>query len=417
VDARQGWGALHAELAAARTAIDAGDRSQALQHVDAALAIDPNFVAAHWLRDQLLAPTGSSAPTTDRAPATNLLEVSERSDEAPVTSAIGFGHFEERVRRRRVERRIDAAHVALEQGQLEDAQAAINELIALAPDLPELSQLTARLEELHHPAAASTHRGHGRWLAAAVFMVTVFGLWGQGELPVGERGRPVATLTPAPIEGTTSLGLAEPSAPDQYVNTPADKISTSPAAHLQLPVARIGTPAAPVVPPQQLIVAPGPIEERPVVAAIGASAAPAPAPTPSAPSPAAAVPVVPVTPVIPVIPVINDERLVEQALQRYRRAYEGLDAPSAQAVYPAVNEPALARAFDGLVSQSLVFDACEIQLLGGSATATCRGTARYVAKVGKREPVSEPRLWSFTLRKGPDNWIIEKARVSYFPTE
>jgi hypothetical protein len=121
--------------------------------------------------------------------------------------------------------------------------------------------------------------------------------------------------------------------------------------------------------------------------------------------------------VIPVIPIINDQKLVERALQRYRSAYDGLDAQSAHAVYPAVNEAALARAFDGLVSQSLVFDACEVQLLGGSATATCRGTARYVAKVGKREPVSEPRLWSFTLRKGPDDWIIEKARVSYFPTE
>jgi len=409
VDARHSWDALHAELAAARTAIDAGDRSKALEHVDAALSIDPNFVAAHWLRDHLLAPTGSSAPTTDRAPAANIVEVSERSDEAPVTSAIGFGHFEERVRRRRVERRIDAAHVALEQGQLGDAQAAINELIALAPDLPELSQLTTRFEELHHPAVAPARHGHGRWLAAAVFMVTVFGLWGQGELPAGERGRPpVETLTPSPIEDPTGLGLAEPGPPEQYVNVPAEKISTSPAPHLQVHGKQIDTPAAPAVPPpQQLVVAPGPLEERPAVAAVAASSAP----TPPAPSPAAA------GPVVPVIPVINDERLVEQALQRYRRAYEGLDAQSAQAVYPAVNEAALARAFDGLVSQSLVFDACDIQLLGGSATATCRGTARYVAKVGKREPVSEPRLWSFTLRKGPDDWIIEKARVSYFPTE
>jgi hypothetical protein len=111
------------------------------------------------------------------------------------------------------------------------------------------------------------------------------------------------------------------------------------------------------------------------------------------------------------VPLVNDERLVERALQRYRSAYEGLDARSAHAVYPAVNEAALARAFDGLVSQSLVFDACDIQLLGGSATATCHGTARYVAKVGKREPVTEPRLWSFTLRKGAEDWTIEKART------
>ena len=48
--------------------------------------------------------------------------------------------------------------------------------------------------------------------------------------------------------------------------------------------------------------------------------------------------------------------LIKQTLQRYRHAYEGLDAQSARAVYPAVNEAALARAFDGLHSQSLAFD-------------------------------------------------------------
>jgi hypothetical protein len=37
-------------------------------------------------------------------------------------------------------------------------------------------------------------------------------------------------------------------------------------------------------------------------------------------------------------------------------ADEGLDARNAQAVWPGVNQAALARAFDGLESQSLTFD-------------------------------------------------------------
>src|SRR5439155_6880800 len=82
----------------------------------------------------------------------------------------------------------------------------------------------------------------------------------------------------------------------------------------------------------------------------------------------------------------NDEQLVKQTLQRYRSAYEGLDAPSARVVYPAVNEAALARAFDGLQSQTLTFDNCDVQLRGDVANATCRGTARYVPKIGSREP-------------------------------
>ena len=83
------------------------------------------------------------------------------------------------------------------------------------------------------------------------------------------------------------------------------------------------------------------------------------------------------------VPRTVDERaLVEEALGRYRRAYNRLDARSAQAVYPAVNAPALARAFDGLESQSLQFDECEIDVRGGSATspaAARRGMSRRSA--------------------------------------
>ena len=112
-----------------------------------------------------------------------------------------------------------------------------------------------------------------------------------------------------------------------------------------------------------------------------------------------------------VAPTVNDELLINQALQRYRHAYEGLDAQSARAVYPAVNEVALARAFGSLSSQSFTFDACDVRLRGGSATATCRGSARYVPKIGSHEPRVEPRVWTFTFAKLGDDWTIENARA------
>jgi len=102
---------------------------------------------------------------------------------------------------------------------------------------------------------------------------------------------------------------------------------------------------------------------------------------------------------------------VKQALQRYRTAYEGLDARSARAVWPAVNEAALARAFDGLESQSLSFDACDVRLRGEAATATCQGSARYVTKIGSRDPRVERRVWNFTLRKNGSDWKIDSARA------
>jgi hypothetical protein len=105
----------------------------------------------------------------------------------------------------------------------------------------------------------------------------------------------------------------------------------------------------------------------------------------------------------------DDNLLVTQALQRYRNAYEGLDARSAHAVWPAVNQAALARAFDGLESQSLTFDACDVRVRGESATVTCQGSARYVPKIGSREPRVEPRVWNFSLHKAGGDWKIDSA--------
>jgi hypothetical protein len=119
------------------------------------------------------------------------------------------------------------------------------------------------------------------------------------------------------------------------------------------------------------------------------------------------------TPVVPPKPEIDAQLLVKQTLQRYRVAYDGLDARSAQAVWPAVNQAALARAFEALESQSLTFESCDVQLqTQTTATATCRGSARYVPKVGNRDPRTESRLWSFSLRKVGTGWTIDRARVA-----
>jgi hypothetical protein len=135
-----------------------------------------------------------------------------------------------------------------------------------------------------------------------------------------------------------------------------------------------------------------------------------PAAEPAPQQQAAYVPAVVGAVAIPTAP--DEERMVRQTLQRYRTAYDDLDAHMAQAVWPAVNETALARAFDGLESQRLIFDNCNVQLAAiGRATATCRGSARYVPKVGSRDPRVEPRVWNFTLRKAGDDWQIETARA------
>ena len=107
----------------------------------------------------------------------------------------------------------------------------------------------------------------------------------------------------------------------------------------------------------------------------------------------------------------RDEELVRQVLQRYQLAYDGLDARSARAVWPGVDEAALQRAFDGLQSQDLTFSDCRVDVRGNAGTAVCRGSTRYVTKIGSRDPRVESRVWNFRLRKAADEWLIESARA------
>jgi len=110
--------------------------------------------------------------------------------------------------------------------------------------------------------------------------------------------------------------------------------------------------------------------------------------------------------------VVDDAERIKAVVQKYRAAYDRLDAGLVQEVWPAVNEAALARAFEGLRSQTLTFRACDVQLRGSAATVLCTGSTRYIPKIGSREPHVEPLAWTFTLRKRANNeWQIESARA------
>jgi tetratricopeptide (TPR) repeat protein len=429
----QRWQALQSHLSTARACVDAGDRAKALAAIGAALAIDPDFLAAQSLRDCILAPPPAS-PEPAPAPPTPI--GSAHTDTAAPPE--GYAKFEARAKRRRVDRRLDAARAALEGRRLKDAETALDEIIELDPNLPELSELTTSFDALRRGNVA-THRGP--WIAAAAtFAVVFFGAsWLQQTQPLASIRTdgvaiPVAP-TPAPFVAKTTVGVA--------VEPPAAPVGTGEAtAQIRETGLTTRTPPAPeprstntvprtdaryanaeVPPPtpeprftnsdvQRISVAepaaPSPIEML-------AAPAPAAPPTPSimsAMAPAPAPMTVPVSaPVLPRIDPSDEVVLVKQTLQRYRSAYDGLDAQSAQAVYPAVNQAALARAFDGLASQTLTFDACDVQLRGDAATATCRGSARYVPKIGSREPRVEPRTWNFTLRKAGSDWKIDAARA------
>ena len=102
---------------------------------------------------------------------------------------------------------------------------------------------------------------------------------------------------------------------------------------------------------------------------------------------------------------------IEMVLGRYRTAFNRLDAGAASAVWPTVNEKTLARAFERLEDQNVSFENCTIEIRAVLAEAACRGTARYVPKVGGRTPRAEARRWTFSLRKADGDWLIDSVEA------
>jgi hypothetical protein len=215
-------------------------------------------------------------------------------------------------------------------------------------------------------------------------------------MPLTERFATAATSGERAEPETVETAKAAPPLPVGYVAVHVPEASTAVAPG----IVRASAPPLEVPPPvhvpEVLHAAVEPVSRAaPANPVVAADVAPAPAAPVSAPS---------------VMPP-DEGNLIRQTLQRYRSAYDGLDARSAQAVWPAVNQLALARAFDGLESQSLTFDACDLRVHGEAATATCHGSARYVTKIGNREPHIEPRVWNFTLHKAGTDWKIDSARA------
>lgn len=213
------------------------------------------------------------------------------------------------------------------------------------------------------------------------------------------RPRAIADIVrrrPAPLAPGDAIHNAAPR------NVP--RIETRTAAARALP-------SPPVVPPRPA--APSPVDVASKVAstevteateardAVAAANVPTPAVTPK------------ITPAV--APAVTrsgeDERGIHQVLQRYARAYERLDVNAARAVWPSLDARALARAFDGLKAQAVEFSHCRVALELSEATAICGGRASYVPRVGRQAARTEPREWTFRLRKVDRDWLIAKAEV------
>src|SRR5262245_27376875 len=294
----------------------------------------------------------------------NLVEPSSGSPEVeanPRPPTEGYAKFEQRMRRRRVDCRVDAARLAIEKKHVRHAAVALDEVIDLDPNLPELSELTVKFDQLRR-SATSPHVGP--WIAAgAVFAGSVFGAtwFHESSPPVASR----SVVESSPPLASRSLVAAVPllAGRKPSVNVPSDAglvstIRLIEDAELRLPLRRAATPAAEVKPAVNVLASSA--VTRPVAepAAEVPATAPEPAPRqqPAQPPPLQEIPAPQPPPVVaaaprpvqesvvaaatpvslpppPRVQDVDEHAMVTQTLQRYRRAYDGLDAQSAHAVW------------------------------------------------------------------------------------
>jgi hypothetical protein len=351
--------------------------------------------------------------------------------------------FEGRVRQRRFHALVESIEKAIARGELDAAALALDEAESLQPHAPQLAGVRATLARLGdpHPTPRSWRRPLSAILLPIIGMIlltfadslrhreTSSAALGP---PLTSAGTPlvvpdsliVQSLEPAPPairprlhappSATATMGTHTPRAvptalfaPTALLTARRDASATAapPLERPRQPV--IGVPTQPITPPPALSLA----SPTPMTPAAPSSLAPNEPPVSAAALPELLLPPPATAGEVADAPESLDRRDVTAPLNAYAHAFAQLDARAARAVWPSVDERALARAFAGLASQDIAFDDCAIKVQGARADAACRGTASYVAKVGKDDRRVEPRTWQFQLERAGDAWKIATAEA------
>jgi hypothetical protein len=202
----------------------------------------------------------------------------------------------------------------------------------------------------------------------------------DSETPASDTDGPEVD-TPIAVPTPTRTNPARPLPRIETIAGPA-----VPAPAVRAPAAIVAVPDAPPIVPVE--------DEHPP------APPPAAAPTPPPPTPSAAP---------AALAAARDKASIESTLSRYQTAFSVLNTSAVSAVWPSVDSKALARAFRGLEQQEVALDSCDIRVAGSNADASCRGTVRYVMKVGSKSPRLDRRQWQFRLHQTNGSWIIDSV--------
>lgn len=212
--------------------------------------------------------------------------------------------------------------------------------------------------------------------------------------PAASKPEPKPTPTPTPAARLKPTPeRTPPASPTRTAPPPLSAVVGDATRVLPSPTAS----AAPTLPPPP-VTAPTPAPAStpppsPRVLGAPADTAATNAPVSTAPPDAAAV----------------AKTAISSVLEGYRAGYSTLNSRAVQAVWPGVNERALARAFEQLDAQTMSFSSCGIEVKGQVAQAFCVGEVAFVTKVGSRTPRVEVRRWTFDLRRVGEAWQIERV--------
>jgi serine/threonine protein kinase len=319
---------------------------------------------------------------------------------------------------------------------------------AKAPDLEKTGTYEPSDEQDELEPAEAGGRTRAGWTVLAVLLLvagsvfaTALFLGGPADpdgpgLPERQPTAPPATMVPGAL-GTdrTEHGAPVVLPPIHPTETPEPRAivqptaepSPPPPAPTSSPVPPDATSTPVPIPPTMTPVPPRPTDTPRPPQATSTPRPPRPTDTPRPPRPtdtprpprATSTPVPPratSTPVPPrptntPVPAASDEELIRHALERYRLAYEALDAAAVQRVWPSLSFRQLDRlqqVFRTYDSQTVQIKDVRVTLKGTKATV--RATVRRIIapKVGSR--VDDERGMTFELRKAGDGWVIDDIK-------
>jgi hypothetical protein len=94
-------------------------------------------------------------------------------------------------------------------------------------------------------------------------------------------------------------------------------------------------------------------------------------------------------------------------LRGYADALRAADVLATRQLWPNVDERTLEDTFSSQPARHISLDACDINVQGTAATASCHGNATSA----RTEPSLEARVWRFDLRRAGETWKIENAET------